>query len=143
MLICLLMPAQRDSHGTGLSHLSHRDHTGHPGAADSISIQISLTHHLAHGSPGFRSLQPRLEQPSPSVFSFFAKLQILGHFPESQGTPQILKTCIGGESGLEEGEEGSSHHTYGSNFFCVVLALGAGCLQVIFQLRFQKRGVFL
>lgn len=131
--------SSRDSHGTGLSQLSHRNHMGPPRAADSISIEISLTPSPLPITLGFRSLKPRLEQPSPSAFSFFAKPWI----PDAQDTPQILKTCMGGQAGLEEDEEGSSLHTYSFNFFCVVLALGAGCLQVIFQLCFQKRGVFL
>lgn len=42
--------SSRDSPGTGVSRLSHRNHTGHPGAAHSTPIEISLTHHLAHDS---------------------------------------------------------------------------------------------
>lgn len=90
--------SSRDSHGTGLSHLSHRNHTGPPGAADSSSIEISLTPSPLPMTLGFRSLKPRLEQPSPSAFSFFAKPWIPEALPRCPGhssNPQNLHGWAG------------------------------------------------
>lgn len=69
----------------------------------------------------------------PFIFSCFAKIQ----------SPRALIKSPKRDGWWIRRRNTEGNGTYDFNFFCVVLALGAGCLQVIFQLCLQKRDVFL
>lgn len=79
LLICLLMPAQIE---TAVRQKSYTP----PRTVDSISIQLSLTHHLANGLPNLGVCNPDCSKHLHPFLSALQRCSSPGHSPNPQNT---------------------------------------------------------